>query len=660
MPHSGTMSYKLQITRPGSTLLTAIIFLVIISFLVILGFDRATNTIRTVSRRVNDQEALRIGEAGIEKAVWCLNNPSNTTDCPRTGGNYLGESDVVFGRGHFTTTVTGNSSTRSVTASATVAGSGGSSTKILTVDLTGGGVGVAFHYGVQVGQGGLEMDNGSYIAGDVYSNGSIIGQSILAEIRGTAIVAGGTALAPDQQQNIQTTNFNIGTPANQADAAQSFRAGDSNFLNKISLYIKKVSTPGDANVRVVTDNGGSPSTTQLTSGVLNADLVTSNYGWVDVTFTSSPALVNGTTYWIVLDYSSNNTRYYVWGEHDNSGYGNGIGMFCGNYSSCAWNDAGGDFGFKTWLGGITTKIKTIKIPNTVIGATAHANTLEGVNVKASSQCAVMTGSTVSGNVTCGSVGNSNITGNVTAETVTDSTVSGNLTCETQSGNTISGTVNCPTPVTPPADAPPELFPISDGNISDWQDAANVGGVTPGDYVVNTDVSLGPKEITGDLSFGANDKTLTITGTVYVHGTISVSNGSEIRCATTYGTDSCVILSDEAIDLSNNATFAGSGTSGSFVMLLTTSPCLGIAQPDCAPNNTAIYIANNANGAVFFSSRGMIYLKNGVSLTEATGFKLKLENNASVNYEQGLINTNFTSGPGGGWLYKKGTYRVVEQ
>src|SRR3990172_2708232 len=39
------------------------------------------------------------------------------------------------------------------------------------------GTGVSFHYGVQVGTGGLEMGNGSEIIGSVYSNGNIEGEN---------------------------------------------------------------------------------------------------------------------------------------------------------------------------------------------------------------------------------------------------------------------------------------------------------------------------------------------------------------------------------------------------------------------------------------------------------------------------------------------------
>ena len=63
---------------------------------------------------------------------------------------------------------------------------------------------------------------------------------------------------------------------------------------------------------------------------------------------------------------------------------------------------------------------------------------------------------------------------------------------------------------------------------------------------------------------------------------------------------------------------------------------------------AISIKNGSNGAVFYTSNGGIVIKNGVSVVEATGYKIKIENNASIEYSAGIVNIYFLSGPGSGW------------
>lgn len=653
---------------PGSALLMALIFTAVVLTVSLAIFDFTSSGVRLSSKRVNEQSAVRLAEAGIEKAVWCLNNLNNASvtdaECPGKSTNlYVGETNVALGTGTFTTTISGSGSSRTITATGALTGSGGTTSKQVKAQLNTATTYVAFFYGVQVGAGGLEMNNNAEISGNVYANGSIIAGNG-ARVRGSAIVAGGTRINADQQtQPIQTTDFTVGTPQAQEDASQSFKAGESNFINKVSLYLKKVGNPGNATVRIATDLNGSPSTNVITTGTLNANLVTPSYGWIDVALDPNPALLQNTTYWIIFDATNNSTKYWVWGKHDNSGYGNGVGKYSGNWSNQAWNDANGDFGFKTFMGGVATKIQNLTVPKTS-GNTVHANTIENSNIGTgagagvNTKCQTMTGTTVSGNVECGTVTASTIAGNVTAENVTRSTIAGNLTCETQSQNVVSGSTNCPTPVDPPADPPPTNLPISQANIDEWKAFAQGGGQIVGDYTVTNNVSIGPKEITGSLLMPTNNTTLTVTGTIYVRGNIDISNGSVIRCASTYGPDSCVVITDGWIHIINNGQFVGSGQAGSFVLLLTTTSCVGIPRENCTHNDAAVDIHNNATGIIFYAPNGMIHLGQNVNLTEATAFKLKLEENATITYDQGLVNTIFASGPGAAWAYQKGTYQIL--
>jgi len=77
-----------------------------------------------------------------------------------------------------------------------------------------------------------------------------------------------------------------------------------------------------------------------------------------------------------------------------------------------------------------------------------------------------------------------------------------------------------------------------------------------------------------------------------------------------------------------------------------------------PIGNAIDVNNNTQGAIFYSSAGNINVNNNVALKEVIGYKLTLANNASVTYESGLSNVNFSTGPGGGWTLKRGSWVVV--
>ncbi len=479
---------------------------------------------------------------------------------------------------------------------------------------------VNFYYGVQVGDGGMEMGQNSQVIGNIYSNGNVAGESG-AKISGDVIVAGNVEESVQARSTVCNQDQIAGQTNPQIDFSQSFSAPSTAPLVKMSIYIKKVGNPGDINVRITADASGSPSQTSLANGTLSAGLVTTSYGWIDIVFSSPPALTSGNIYWIVLDASQNNTKYWVWCKDSNNGYGNGVGKYKQDWSSGgAWTQITGDLGFKTYFGsGIHT------LENIIVTGSAWANT-----ILTSSIC----GDAYYQSIDASSL---NFLNNPSNPTCADP-----LTL---------GTANPSSP-----DEPLSNMPISQANIDQWKTDAAAGGQIVGDLTITTDTSLGPREITGNLLITSNNKTLTVTGTIYVHGDIDISNGSAIRCDTSYAERSCVIVADGWVHIANNGTFSGSGTAGSSLMILSTLACDGTSATSpggraCGHHNGAIDIHNNASGVIFYASEGMINLHNGVNITEATGYKLRLDNNATVTYDSGLANLNFSSGPSGGYDLK---------
>jgi len=188
----------------------------------------------------------------------------------------------------------------------------------------------------------------------------------------------------------------------------------------------------------------------------------------------------------------------------------------------------------------------------------------------------------------------------------------------------------------------EDLPIPLEQIIAWKQEAADGGTFSGDYILNggETVSLGPVKITGKMTID-NNSTLNLTGFIYVQGNITIKNGATLQLDSGLGTVSGIIISDGKIDIKPGTTIQGSGTEGSYLMLLSTNTSLN-------PRSPAIDIDNNTEAAVFYASNGAIHLHNNVNIREATGYQLILDNGAIINYETGLENINFTSGPGGGW------------
>ncbi|QQG42783.1 MAG: hypothetical protein HYW15_01020 [Candidatus Giovannonibacteria bacterium] len=205
------------------------------------------------------------------------------------------------------------------------------------------------------------------------------------------------------------------------------------------------------------------------------------------------------------------------------------------------------------------------------------------------------------------------------------------------------------------------MPIPDAVIQAWKNDAAAGGTITGNCGDNGSLGcnidnngtlpLGPKKINGNLVL-TKKQTLIVTGTLYFTGHLDMdsSSGAAIKCDPSFGTNSCIVIFDGWMHIKNNSVFQGSGTAGSYILVLTTlQNCNGQdGASGCTHHNAGIDLHNNATGAIFYAGDSMINLHNGVGVTELTAYKLQLDNNAVVTYEQGLANANFSSGPSGGW------------
>ncbi len=225
------------------------------------------------------------------------------------------------------------------------------------------------------------------------------------------------------------------------------------------------------------------------------------------------------------------------------------------------------------------------------------------------------------------------TGDAWAHTVTGSTVIGNLYCQTGSGNNKS----CNTSQADPAST---TMPVTDSMIDAWKSDAALGGTISGNHTFSSAGNFGPKKITGNLTINAN---MTVTGTIYVQGNITVGNNVQVKLSTAYGSSGGVVVTDGRVILSNNVTFAGSGQTTSYLMLVTTSQC----PVGCSGLN-AIDFLNNVGAVIVNAQNGTVHLSNNVTLNEVVANSLILDNNATITYITGLADTNFSSGPGGGF------------
>ncbi len=597
--------------QQGYIMIIGIVVMAILFTMSGVVWGYTTVQIKASKQAIGTTQVLHLAEAGLDKAVNQLNQNSS----------FVGESNVSLGDGTYTTSVTSiDSTTKYVTSTGYIPNSTNpTSQTTIKVKVGIDSTIISFRYGVQAGAGGFVMSGGSTINGNVYSNGSI-NATTGVHITGSAVAANPPALTTDQANNTPSsistcTSSNcvtFGNASGTEDFAQSFKISSSNILNSVQFYIKKVSTPSNATVRIVTDNAGSPSTTTLMSGTLSAASVTTNFSWVSVTLPSTPVLDPSETYWLVIDAGSNASRYYIIGANSN-GYANGVGKI-GRYSS-TWSDtspSGLDGYFQLYLGGGTSMIG---------GNTYNTGVYVGTAV----------------------------TDDAWANNVMGATVTGTIYCQTSSyTNKACNTSR--------ADPTPENLPLSDGNIQDWKDDASTGGTISGNYTVGyAGATLGPKKITGNLTVNGGG-TLTVSGTLWVEGNISVSGGGRVQLASSYGSNSGAIVTDGYVSLTGGSNFAGSGTSGSYPFLITTSPCP--AGVGCGGND-AIYLSGGAGTVALIAQNGNVQINGGSSLKAVTGKQITMAGGATLVYDSGLISENFNSGPGGSWAPIAGTYVIID-
>lgn len=251
----------------------------------------------------------------------------------------------------------------------------------------------------------------------------------------------------------------------------------------------------------------------------------------------------------------------------------------------------------------------------------------------------VTGSVVAANSTSmvgggGYVGSLNVgsggVGDVWAHNVVGVSAQGTIYCQT--GNTNNKSCN-----TSRTDPPNQDMPISDANIATWKADATAGTTYVGNYHVGyAGATLGPMKITGNLVVDGGGL-LTLSGTIWVQGTITISNGADLKLAPGYGAGGGVLISDGIISLTGGANFSGSGQKGSFPVVITTS------------NSTnAMNVSGGTGAVVLVAQNGTLTLDGGAAARSMTAKRIVINGGGTVTYDAGLADFNFSSGPSGGW------------
>ncbi len=212
-----------------------------------------------------------------------------------------------------------------------------------------------------------------------------------------------------------------------------------------------------------------------------------------------------------------------------------------------------------------------------------------------------------------------------ADAINYANVSGTMYCTTSTGST--------GPCASAPDPAYQALPITSGEITGWETDAETGGVVSGDYTVATSgATLGPQKIVGNLTV-PDGATLTLSGTLWVTGNVTVSGTGSIILSSSFGSDGGMVIADGTISTDSTTTFSGSGSPGSYLMLLSNA------------TGSAISYAGTGN-VILYAPSGTVALTGTAAANEAAGTAVTLADSATLTYNTDLLDVVFNSGAAG--------------
>lgn len=292
------------------------------------------------------------------------------------------------------------------------------------------------------------------------------------------------------------------------------------------------------------------------------------------------------------------------------------------------------------------------------GVTISNSVVNDGDVVSAGDIVCASGGQVKGNATVtaagGKISGCSVTKSAYADKVLSDTVTLNAYFKNSpddiAGSTVSGT-KYPNSATP---TPQPLPPI---DVAYWNGLAAAGTVYNGNYNATDGTTIGPMKINGDFTMAAN-ATVTIAGPIWITGNMTTSSGGKLKLASSFGSAGGIIIMDGKFVMGQDSDYLGSGTAGSYMLLVSTNNSVSISSPAMLINNgSTVGIFYALNGLVRVSSTGG---SSSANVPAIIGYKVAMDNSGTINGSGAGAFLNplglAASGSTGVWRLKSGTWR----
>ena len=191
--------------------------------------------------------------------------------------------------------------------------------------------------------------------------------------------------------------------------------------------------------------------------------------------------------------------------------------------------------------------------------------------------------------------------------------------------------------------------IQNPDINTLKQQAEAGGTIncPATCILDYNQPLTVHKYNGNLSITNNATVTIMSGPIYVTGNFTISQGGTIlKLDNSFGSNGTYLIVDGTVMQNQGGQIRSTNANPKGYVLVVTN----------STSDSAISLSQSGTNAVFYALQGGAELSQSAEVTSLTANKLTLQNSASLTYDQGLASATFGSGPGAGWVIKKGTYK----